>query len=505
VNIILVVSDTFRRDNLACYGPTRVQAPRLNHFADEANVFENAYLGSFPTIPNRLDVMSGRFSFIDHQWCPLPAETVTLQQILSAAGVTTQLVCDNPHLMEAGFNYERGYDAWEWVRGQSTDAWRNTPHKVPPINTVKNRTPWVLRNYLRNTAWWSCEEDRFAARTVNEACRWLERAAPDLDNFFLHVDIFDPHEPWDAPMHYVDLYDPDYQGEQILFPHTDYWRDFLTEPELNHLRAEYMAEASMVDHWFGVLLDKVEELGLAEDTAVIFTSDHGYLFGEHNLTGKSRLPVQGDTMYFESIRMYDELRRLPLLIRLPGQHKGQRIPALVQSPDLMPTILEMAGLVSTEMIGGEAQIQALQCGAFFSSKWQFQPETVHGKSLMPLIEGKTRRLRDIAVCSNALTMPTPVVAKSAIVTEDGWCLHYAGKYPHGLETGTWNTCTLVGPSTARVPTEPALFDLKSDPTECDDVIAHNRPLAQDIHRRYVAWLEQVGTSEQYLAGRRELD
>ena len=118
MNVILVMSDTFRCDNLSCYGPTTVKTPRLDQFAQQSCVFTNAYLGSFPTIPNRLDIMSGRFSFIDRDWCPLPAETVTVQQILSASGVTTQLICDNPHLIEMGFNYERGYDGWEWIRGQ---------------------------------------------------------------------------------------------------------------------------------------------------------------------------------------------------------------------------------------------------------------------------------------------------------------------------------------------------------------------------------------------------
>ena len=102
MNVILVVSDTFRYDNLSCYGPTQVKTPRLDQFAQEAFVFNSAYLGSYPTIPARLDIMSGRFSFIDHEWCPLPKDTVTLQQILSASGVTSYLIVDNPPGFSAG-------------------------------------------------------------------------------------------------------------------------------------------------------------------------------------------------------------------------------------------------------------------------------------------------------------------------------------------------------------------------------------------------------------------
>src|SRR5512135_1660400 len=115
MNIILFMSDTFRYDNLSCYGPTLVKTPHLDRFAERANVFHNAYLGSFPTVPNRLDIMSGRFSCHEYRWCPLPKETVTLQQILSASGIVTQMVADNPHLVEDGFNYERGFDGWEWI------------------------------------------------------------------------------------------------------------------------------------------------------------------------------------------------------------------------------------------------------------------------------------------------------------------------------------------------------------------------------------------------------
>ena len=80
-------------------------------------------------------------------------------------------------------------------------------------------------------------------------------------------------------------------------PTSGFWRDFLTERELQHIRARYRAEASMVDHWLGVLLNKLDVLGLTEDTAVIFSSDHGYLFGEHDLIGKSLLVDTGGARF----------------------------------------------------------------------------------------------------------------------------------------------------------------------------------------------------------------
>ena len=185
MNIILVMSDTFRHDNLSCYGPTRCKTPRMDQFAQESFVFDNAYLGSFPTIPNRLDIMSGRFSFIDREWGPLPDDIVTLQQVLSASGVVTQLIVDTPHMLEMGYNYSRGYDAWEWVRGQETDQWKTAPkHVTPPKDRSKyDSREFIVIRHLRNTAWWACEEDRFAPRTIKTACEWLEENQ-DQDQFY---------------------------------------------------------------------------------------------------------------------------------------------------------------------------------------------------------------------------------------------------------------------------------------------------------------------------------
>lgn len=505
MNVILVMSDTFRHDNLSCYGPTEVETPRLDRFAEESLVFDNAYLGSFPTVPNRLDIMSGRFSFIDREWSPLPHETVALQQVLSVSGIATQMITDNMHLLELGYNYSRGFDAFEWIRGQETDLWRTGPKNVKLPNGRKVRSrDFIVRNYLRNTAWWQSEEDRFASRTIKAACQWLEENQ-DQDQFFLYIDLFDPHEPWDAPEKYVDMYDPGYTGEEIIYPHYDFWEEFLTEDELNHIRALYMAEASMVDHWLGVLLDKIDELGFTEDTAVIFTSDHGYLFGEHDLTGKSLMPeTEGGMFFYEAIPMYNEIRRIPLLIRLPGQAEGSHISALVQSPDLMPTILEMAGLVATESIGGQSRTQVLLCGPLVAENWEFKPENIHGKSLMPLMRGKTDRHRGFVVCSNTLVHHTPILAKCAIVTEAGWCLHYAGRYEEIAVNGAMYTNVLVDPESACISTDPVLYYLPDDPQESNNIINEDEGLAREIHERYVRWLEEVGTPEEHLAGRRNL-
>ncbi len=505
MNVVLVMSDTFRRDSLSCYGPSAVKTPRLDAFASQATVFRGAYAGSFPTVPNRLDLMSGRFSHVDHEWCPLPPHTVTLQQVLTTSGIVTQMIVDNPHLIEDGFNYCRGFAGWEWIRGQETDAWKSLPRDVRiPTAPEKMRTHFVMQRHLRNTAWWKSEEDRFAPRTIRAACEWLEDAARSPGPFYLYLDLFDPHEPWDAPQNYVDMYDPDYRGEPLLYSSYGFWKEIFSEREFRHIRSQYMAEATMVDHWIGVLLDRIDALGLQEDTAVIFLSDHGYLFGEHDLTGKSLLPRLDGQYFYEAIPLYREVRSIPLMIRLPGQTTRRDIDALVQPVDLLPTILEMAGLVATGIVRGQAQTQALQCGVFYTKTWQLRLEEIQGKSLMPLLRGEVTRHRDLTVTSETLIHHSPILAKSAIVTEDGWCLHYYGSYGKDATPAAMAGWELINPKAARIPTEPMLFRCSDDPHEMNNVIDSNAALAGEIHQRYVRWLEEAGTPAEHARGRRSL-
>jgi hypothetical protein len=200
--------------------------------------------------------------------------------------------------------------------------------------------------------------------------------------------------------------------------------------------------------------------------------------------------------------MYQNIRRTPLIIHMPDQQTGEHVDALVQSPDLMPTFLELAGLVTTETQKGKSEIQALQCGVFYTNNWEFDPERVHGESLVPLLRGETDRHRDFAVSSCTLISHSEKIAKCSIVTEEGWCLHYAGQYDQEADKGLGDADKLINLDITRAPTEPALFYLPEDPGETEDRLAENEALAREIHERYVAWLESLGTPEAHLAGRR---
>jgi len=483
--------------------------PSPNTFADESYVFERAYLGSFPTVPNRRDLMSGQYSCTHSQWGPLPPDLVVLQQVLSRVGVTTMMIVDTPHLIGHGFDYCRGFDGFEWVRGQENDHFRTAPRHVPaPAHPEKWRSEFreSLLYYLRNTAGREKEEELVNVilvmsdtfRADNLACYGGGSVqTPRLDTF---ADLFDPHEPWCPPEHYLDLYDPGYDGLEVTYPRYGFWEEYLTPGEMRHCQALYAGEVTMVDHWFGRLLDKIDELDLQDETAVIFTSDHGFLFGEHGFIGKSFSSERG----FEAVPLYQEISHIPLLIRAPGQGEAQQMPALAQTPDLMPTVLELAGVVATETISGQAAIQVLQCGVYGHYDWRLDPAALHGRSLVPLMRGETSRVREISVASHTLVHPTPAVAKTSIVTEDGWCLHYAGHYPDAYEGKSHVGMPFCPPGAATMPIRPALYYLPDDPGEVENRLDADLGLAREIHQAYVAFLESVGTPEEYLAGRREL-
>ncbi len=502
MNVVLIISDTFRRDHLGCYGSTKAKTPNLDKFAAQAYVFDQAYAASFPTVPNRWDILTGRNNYTYAGWQPLAPNEIVIGQVLAQQETISMMIADTPHILQNGFNYCRGFTAFEWIRGQENDRWQTDPEEVTfPCDPSKLRNPeFIVTQYLRNVARRKCEEDYFVARTMLYAADWLERNCER--DFFLYVDTFDPHEPWDPPQKYIDMYISDYDGERVFYPNYAPC-NYLTEDEMRYIRAAYAGECTMVDHWVGMLLDKIDELGLRENTAVIFTTDHGFLFGEHGLIGKSIIAGE----YYETVPLYEEIAHIPLIIRLPGQTEGKRISGFVTSTDLMPTILEMAEVIETEVIGGKSTVQLLQCGFHQTEEWILDPKTLHGRSLMPLMRGEEDAAADMAITSFSLIHHTPRLAKSTI-TAGEWSLIYCGKSPdpsaeqrppETLKSGTNPGDYQVGDSS------PKLFHLPSDPEQKQNVIEDNKDIARELHARYVDYLRRCNTPEEHLALRLELD
>jgi arylsulfatase A-like enzyme len=474
MNFILIVSDTMRRDHLGCYGNPWIHTPNLDRLAAESVVFDRAYTASFPTVPNRRDLFTGRFTFTYSDWAPLPPEEVVLAEVIKQAGYVTMLIADTPHFLAHGYNFSRGFDGWEWIRGQEHDLWQTAPRNPRlPCAPEKLRRPETVRQYLRNVHKRRQEADYFVARTMSLAMEWLEENWEE-GPFLLYVDTFDPHEPWDPPRWYVDLYDPGYRGEEVIYPQYAPC-DFLSGAELKHVRALYAGEVTLVDAWVGKLLDRIEQLGLRDHTAVIFTTDHGFYHGEHGLIGKSIIADQ----YSTTVPLYEEVARIPLLVRLPGQEPGRR-QALAQPPDLMPTILDLAGAAI--------------------------PATVQGQSLGPVLRGERDELRPIALSSPSIIYG-PRSRRFTTITDGEWSLIYPGAR---LDLSEAASSPIVD-SIRRIEKAvypgaggPELYHLPTDPGQRANLFSQRREVAEKLHAQHLQMLEALGTAEEHLANRREL-
>lgn len=360
-NIILIIIDTLRRDHMGAYGNNWIHTPAMDQLARQSLRFTRAVPEAMPTIPARRSIHSGMrtFPFRDwHRragngatvwgWQHIPDDQPTIAEQLQKAGYETLLVTDNPHEFTPGMNFSRGFGTVQWIRGQEGDTYQ--PYWVAPdydldhflyrdvngkdLTTKYGDNPmWrELRQYLSNTVGRRGEDDYFAPRVFTSAARTLE-GYPGGAPFFLVVDSFDPHEPWDAPRRYADMYDdPGYDQPEPVTPRYG-TSDYLTERQLQRMRALYSGEITMVDRWLGNFIERVDALGMLDGTAIVFVSDHGMALGEHGWVGKP------------SPTLWSEMTDTPLMIRHPnGTAAGKAHDYFASTHDIAPTILSIAGV-----------------------------------------------------------------------------------------------------------------------------------------------------------------
>jgi len=367
MNVIVIVTDTMRADHLGCYGNRWVRTPNIDRLASEGAVFDRAYTEGLPTLPTRTALLTGRYTLPFRGWQRLEPTDVPIAEVLWSRGYTSALIADTYHMHKPGMAYERGFDYVRWIRGQESDPYVVEPDEgaeagVARVPVADERLRPVLGQYRRNTAHWRGEEDHFVAQVMRAGMEWLEGQVSGgrRDRLFLWLDSFDPHQPWDPPDSYYEMYAvPGDRGPRIST------RAPLSE--VNRVRALYAGEVTLVDRWVGAFLDRVRELGLLEDTLVVYTSDHGFFFGEHGTVSKNW--------------SYEEVSHIPLIIRHPeGLGRGRRVDAFVQTCDVAPTILDFLDVRGPMRLRVEA--------------W---PKDMHGKSLLPLVSGEKDAVRDFAI------------------------------------------------------------------------------------------------------------
>ncbi len=343
---ILLMFDSLNRRLLEPYGCDWTRTPNFSRLAEKSVTFDTCYAGSLPCMPARRELHTGRYNFLHRSWGPLEPFDDSLPELLRKAGVYTHMISDHQHYWEdGGATYHHRYDTWEIVRGQEGDCWKASvrdPEYGPHYGRMW-RQDVVNRAYIRG------EEDFPQAKVFDLGLEFLEKNGGE-DNWFLHLETFDPHEPFAAAQRYRELYPHDYSGPPFDWP--EYRR--VTEPReaVEHCRYEYAALLSMCDAYLGRILDYMDEHAMWEDTALIVCTDHGFLLGEHDCWAKCVHPF------------YNEVAHIPLFIWDPRLGEaGTRRSSLVQTIDLPPTVLDLYGLSPTKDMQGRSLRPVMECDA----------------------------------------------------------------------------------------------------------------------------------------------
>ena len=317
-NVIVVMLDTLQFNYLGCYGNTRVKTPNIDRFATEGVVFENAYTEGLPTVPCRRAMLTGRYTLPVKGWSQLDVSDTTIADLCWGQPIDSYLIHDSGPFRLPKFGYSRGFDKVFFLHGHETDHQYyaqdelggglkaedyyedHVMEKADEILGENVMRPLMnqVECHLKERQYWKSDGDQHAAQIMKEAVRNLERVDRNK-SFFMWIDCFDPHEPWDAPSVYdPDLkcpYDPDYEGKDMFLPIQGHVDGLYTDRELEHIRALYAEKVTMVDKWFGHLMNNIRTLGMEDDTLVILVSDHGSPMGkgEHGRggLGNTVLPV----------------------------------------------------------------------------------------------------------------------------------------------------------------------------------------------------------------------
>lgn len=361
-NILFICSDQQRYDSLGCYGNDHIQTPTIDQLADDGVLFEQCYVQNSVCAPSRASLVTGQYVSNHGLWgngVHLPKHKPLFSRALADSGYSCGMI-GKMHLAACfgGRTEERlddGYEFYRWAHDPTHKSADNDYHRWlrehhPGLHESAIATGERVRH--EPAAFDTIPTEAHYSRWASEqAIEFLDHDRDDDEPFFLWVNFFDPHHPFVAPQEYLDRYDPDdvpdpvgFAGELDTKPpiqhqasdesYAGHARGFASYEgdEIKRIIAAYYAMVSLIDDETKRILDRLDELGLADDTIVIFTSDHGEMLGDHHLLLKGPM-------------LYDSAVRVPLIMRWPGMlPAGERRSELVQWIDLTSTFTDLAGL-----------------------------------------------------------------------------------------------------------------------------------------------------------------
>ena len=372
-NLLFIFTDEQRFDTLRCYGNDFVRAPNLNALAEESFVFQHPYVTQPVCTPARSTIMTGLYPHTTGcigNNIPLRAETVTLAEMVSQDYRRTY--CGKWHLGDEVIA-QHGFEEWIGTEDNYRDHYSREEYfaQLSPYHHfliengfIPDKESKGAKVFSRPAAARLPEDYTKAAFQGREAARFIRENAGDP--FVLYVNFLEPHMPFTGP--FDDMYSPEEiptgphfmqkpppnasaknrrQAERFMQMEDYEGHNLTTEAGWRKLRAQYLGLVTLVDNAVGNILRALDESGVADNTLVVFTSDHGDMMGDHGQLTKGVL--------------YEESVKVPLLIRIPWLGKQQReVVGRFSQIDLAPTLLDLLGEPIPETLQGESRVPVLR-------------------------------------------------------------------------------------------------------------------------------------------------
>lgn len=370
-NVLLIMSDDLN-NYLGCYGDTLAKTPNIDRLAGRGVRFERAYC-TFPLCgPSRNSMLTGLYpnstgilanAQVFRQTIP---SQLSLPQAFRLEGYFAARIGKLFHYNVPNSIGTNGHDdpgSWEMeLNPAGVDRLEEEPN-------IFSLLPGQFGGTLSYFASPKKDAEHTDGRMATDAEWVLERCAKQKDRpFFLGLGFFRPHTPYVAPKSpYFDMYS---QADMPVRPAIDKnppevppaalgsykkEQDQLTDDLRRQFAQAYYASISFMDTQLGRVMDKLEALGLADNTIIVFTSDHGYHIGEHGL--------------WQKMSLFEGSARVPLLIVAPGATKGSVVKTPVSQLDVFPTVAELAGVKAPKNVQGQSLVPMLKDASVKGRGW----------------------------------------------------------------------------------------------------------------------------------------
>ncbi len=349
-NILFIMVDEMKWNVMSCAGHPIVRTPHLDQLAREGTRFETAYTVAPICTPSRYSFFTSRYAHVhgatDNNTPPREPQLL-LPNILKHQGYQTA-ISGKLHFIPSNLDYS--FDSFWSFANEGPGKLPNWPASIEAKQGRGSARRLALQPFPKDSL--GRDLGKLTYPKEDAQTFWItDRAIDFLDQrdrarpFFLFVSYLDPHSPSHLCEPYWNMFDaekiplpPTFRSDPSQPTETAANRHEVNDPTIiKALTAAYYAKVTMVDDNVGRLLGKLRERGLADDTLIVFTADHGNMLGDHNRWFKGA--------------MYEGSARIPLLLKAPANspyaatfNRGQVVSQIVENIDVMPTLCEMAGV-----------------------------------------------------------------------------------------------------------------------------------------------------------------